>query len=225
VTDPRPRTCTVVVQGLRVGRSTPRPGESLRAAAERAVADVAGLRGRVVWPLDLSRREALFECESPERDVAAWPSIAFRPLTRADFRDVVAWQAQPHVARWWGEEATGLQAAEAHYGPAIDGDDPAYALLTARPDAVGFDYLVGDPGWVGRGVGTRMLWVYLRDVVVPGYPEASELFAAPDHRNLASLRVLDKLGFTRGLWFDEPQSDGRVDTVVGCTLDVAAVLG
>ena len=250
MTDPRPRTCTVVVQGLRVGRSTPRPGESLRAAAERAVADVAGLRGRVVWPLDLSRREALFECESPERDVAAWPSIAFRPLTRADFRDVVAWQAQPHVARWWGEEATGLQAAEAHYGPAIDGDDPArlwvlelngrsvgflqdyrigdhpaYALLTARPDAVGFDYLVGDPGWVGRGVGTRMLWVYLRDVVVPGYPEASELFAAPDHRNLASLRVLDKLGFTRGLWFDEPQSDGRVDTVVGCTLDVAAVLG
>lgn len=250
MTDPAPRTCTVVVGGLRVGRATPQPGESLLATAERAVADVAGLHGRVVWPLDLSGPEALFECESPGTDLLAWPSIAFRPLTRADFRDVVAWQARPHVARWWGEEATGLEAAEAHYGPALDGDDPtrlwvlelngrsvgflqdyrigdhpAYALLTARPDAVGFDYLLGDPGWVGRGVGTRMLWAFLRDVVVPGHPGVRELFAAPDHRNLGSLRVLDKLGFARGLWFDEPQPDGRVDTVVGCTLDVAAVLG
>ena len=70
-----------------------------------------------------------------------------------------------------------------------------------------------------------MLWAFVRDVVVPGYPGARELFAAPDHRNAASLRVLDKLGFTRGLWFDEPRSDGGVDTVVGCTLDVPAVLG
>jgi hypothetical protein len=37
--------------------------------------------------------------------------------------------------------------------------------------------------------------------------------------------VLDKLGFRQGLWFDEPQPDGRVDTVVGCTLDVCHVLG
>jgi aminoglycoside 6'-N-acetyltransferase len=245
----RPQTCTVVG----VGSATPGPRESLLAAARRAVHDVAGLRGAVVWPLDLSGPTALFGCDSrdtnTDADVPAWPSIAFRPLTRADFRDVVAWQAQPHVARWWQDEATSTEAAEAHYGPALDGDDPArlwvlelngrsvgflqdyrigdhpaYALLTARPDAVGIDYLVGDPGWVGRGVGTRVLWAFLRDVVVPGYPEAREVFAAPDHRNAASLRVLDKLGFARGLWFDEPRSDGGVDTVVGCTLDVPAVL-
>jgi aminoglycoside 6'-N-acetyltransferase len=70
-----------------------------------------------------------------------------------------------------------------------------------------------------------MLWQFLRDVVRPHYPEATAYFAAPDHRNHASLRVLDKLGFERGLWFDEPQSDGRVDTVVGCTLDVRRMFG
>jgi len=153
------------------------------------------------------------------------------------------------VARWWSGDASDLAGAERHYGPALDGEDPTrrwvlevdgrsvgmvqdyrvgdhpdYALLTARPDAVGLDYLIGEPAWVGSGVGTRMLWTFLRDVVVPAYPEARELFAAPDHRNAASLRVLDKLGFTRGVWFDEPQRDGRVDTVVGCHLDVAAVL-
>jgi RimJ/RimL family protein N-acetyltransferase len=105
------------------------------------------------------------------------------------------------------------------------GDHPEYAVLTGRPDAVGLDYAIGEPAWVGRGIGTRMLWVYLRDVVRPHYPDVSACFAAPDHRNAASLRVLDKLGFRQGLWFDEPQPDGRVDTVVGCTLDVCHVLG
>ena len=57
-----------------------------------------------------------------------------------------------------------------------------------------------------------------------GYPDAGEFFA-PDHRNAASLRVLDKLGFARGLWFDEPQRDEQVDTVVGCSLEVRRVLG
>lgn len=186
------------------------------------------------------------------RRVAAAPAatIGFRPLTRADLADVVRWTHAPHVARWWDDEAADLAAAERHYGPAIDGteptrrwvvevngrsvgtvqdyligDHPEWALLTAKPEAVGFDYLIGESAWVGRGTGTRMLWQFLRDVVGPAYPEAPEYFAAPDHRNSVSLRVLDKLGFRRGLWFDEPQRDGTVDTVVGCTLSVAEVFG
>jgi RimJ/RimL family protein N-acetyltransferase len=67
--------------------------------------------------------------------------------------------------------------------------------------------------------------VFLRDIVVPGYDGAMELFAAPDHRNARSLRVLAKLGAIQGMWFDEPQDDGRVDTVVGCSIDVRRVLG
>ena len=36
--------------------------------------------------------------------------------------------------------------------------------------------------------------------------------------------MLAKLGAIEGMWFDEPQSDGRVDTVVGCSIDVPRVL-
>jgi aminoglycoside 6'-N-acetyltransferase len=191
---------------------------------------------------------AAVQISALERIPAA--TVAFRPMTRADFPDVVRWVSEPHVARWWDDESGTLERAERHYGPALDGRDPTrmwvvevngrsvgfvqdyligdhpeWALLTARPDAVGFDYAIGAPAWVGKGLGTRMLWTFLRDVVRPRYPEAGTYFAAPDHRNAASLRVLDKLGFERGLWFDEPQPGGRVDTVVSCTLDVARVFG
>jgi len=37
--------------------------------------------------------------------------------------------------------------------------------------------------------------------------------------------MLGKLGFVQGLWFDEPQPGGRVDTVVSCTFDIPTILG
>ena len=105
------------------------------------------------------------------------------------------------------------------------GDHPEYAILTAEPDAIGIDYVIGEPSWVGRGIGTRVLWTFLREVVRPDYPDATTYAACPDHRNGASLRVLEKLGFVQGLWFDEPQVDGSVDTLICCTLDVPTMFG
>ena len=175
--------------------------------------------------------------------------FSIRPMTPGDFADVSRWVNEPHVARWWDEHRSPAQV-EAYYGAALRGEDPTrmwvwevngrsvgfsqdyrisdhpdYALLCARPDAVGFDYALGEPAFVGRGLGTSLLWVFLRDIVWPAYGGVVELFAAPDHRNGASLRVLDKLGFRQGLWFDEPGPFGRTDTVVGCSLDVAQVIG
>jgi RimJ/RimL family protein N-acetyltransferase len=174
--------------------------------------------------------------------------FSVRPMTPGDFPDVARWVNEPPVARWWDENRSPEQV-EAYYGPAIAGDDPTrmwvwevngrsvgfaqdyrisdhpdYALLSARPDAIGVDYAVGEPAFVGRGLGTSLLWVFLRDIVWPAYVDAGEFFAAPDHRNRASLRVLAKLGFIEGTWFDEPRPDGGVDTVVGCSLDVGQVI-
>ena len=70
--------------------------------------------------------------------------------------------------------------------------------MCGRPDAIGFDYVIGEAAHVDRGLGTSLLWVFLRDIVVPAYDGAMELFAAPDHRNTRSLRVLAKLGADRG---------------------------
>jgi aminoglycoside 6'-N-acetyltransferase len=103
-------------------------------------------------------------------------------------------------------------------------DYPDYALLGPDPAAIGVDYAIGEPEWTGRGLGTRMIWAWVLRARVT-YPDARVFFAAPDHRNAASRRVLAKAGFVEGLWFDEPRPDGSVDTVVGCTFDVATVIG
>ena len=157
-------------------------------------------------------------------------TFAMRPMTDGDLTDVARWINTPHVARWW-DEHRGPEHVASHYGPGIRGeaavrywvwevngrsvgfsqdyriaDHPEFALLCGHPGAIGFDYVIGEAAFVDRGLGTKLLWVFLRDIVVPSYDECFELFAAPDHSNARSLRVLAKLGATQGMWFDEPQS-------------------
>jgi aminoglycoside 6'-N-acetyltransferase len=214
-------------------------GESWGAAARRTAASVVG----EPLPLDLSGEVKRFIVD---HDLV----VGMRAMTRGDLPELTRWRQADHVRRWWHAdgEPTPEKVVE-QYGPRIDGmsptrmwvaevngrsvgfvqdyriaDYPDFALLCAQPDAVGVDFALGDPSWVARGIGARLLWVWaLR--ARRRFPDATAYFAAPDHRNEASLRMLDKAGFTRGLWFDEPQADGSVSTVVGCTLDVASVVG
>ena len=217
-------------------RGQVREEESWAQAADR----LAGGRGPVL-AVDLSEDPLRFCVDQEHR-------YAMRPMTEGDLPAVTRWINTPHVARWWDEHRSPEQVA-AYYGPGIRGEDaarywiwevngrsvgfsqdyriadhPEFSLLCGRPDAIGFDYVIGEAAFVDRGLGTKLLWVFLRDIVVPSYDGTRELFAAPDHRNARSLRVLAKLGATQGMWFDEPQSDGGVDTVVGCSIDVQRVL-
>jgi RimJ/RimL family protein N-acetyltransferase len=219
-------------------RDQVRADESWAEAADRLSPD-----GGPVLAVDLSGDPLRFRLDHEHR-------FSVRPMTPGDFPEVARWVNEPHVARWWGEETRTESEIARHYGPALRGEDPTrvwiwevngrsvgfaqdyrisdhpdYALLCSRPDAVGVDYGIGEPAFVGRGLGTSLLWVFLRDIVWPAYPDVGEFFAAPDHRNAPSRRVLAKVGFVEGLWFDEPGSPGAVSTLVGCSLDVAQVIG
>lgn len=192
-----------------------------------------------------SRTDGDMTAPSPEP-----PPVALRPMTRADFGDLLRWRCEPHVARWFpSSRPVTAEAIEAWYGPRVDGDastrmfvvtagglpvgflqdyrisdHPDFAVLTPDPDAIGLDYAIGDPAWLRRGIGRGMLGGWF-GVARTGYPGATTYFAAPDHRNVASRRLLLKAGFVEGTWFDEPQPDGTTATVVGHSLDVASVLG
>lgn len=214
-------------------------GEPWARAAERIAATVPGSP----CARDLSGEPLRFEVDS---DV----TVSLRAAGLGDLPDLVRWRQSPHVRRWWAGDGEPSEAnVVAQYTPEIDGmsptrlwiaevngrsigfvqdyrikDYPEYALLGPDPEAIGVDYAIGEESWVGRGLGTRVMWAWMQRTR-RRFPGATALFAAPDHRNEASLRLLDKLGFTRGLWFDEPEQDGSVSTVVGCTLDVPRVLG
>jgi RimJ/RimL family protein N-acetyltransferase len=219
-------------------RDQVRDKESWAEAADRLSPD-----GGPVLALDLSGDPLRFRLDHEH-------TFSVRPMTPGDFPEVGRWVNEPHVARWWGEETRTEAEVADHYGPALRGEDPTrvwvwevngrsvgfaqdyrvsdhpdYAVLCSHPDAVGVDYGIGEPAFVGRGLGTSLLWVFLRDIVWPAYPDVAEFFAAPDHRNAASRRVLIKLGFVEGLWFDEPGPRGAVSTLVGSSLDVAKVMG
>lgn len=216
-----------------------REGESWAAAARRTCAS----HHAEPVPLDLSGEVKQFEVEHDRR-------VALRAMTRGDLPDMLRWRSAEHVRRWWhGLEEPTLEGVTARYGPRIDGmeptrmwvvevngrsvgfcqdyrlrDHPEFAALTPDPEAVGVDFAIGEPHLIGQGVGTAMLWVWLGSAV-RRYRDVTTYFAAPDHRNEASLRVLEKVGFVRGTWFDERQPDGTTTTMIGCSLDVARVVG
>jgi len=211
-------------------------GESWAAAAER-ISD-----GRSAYALDLSGEVKEFTLDVP-------PVVVLRPMTPGDLPFLARWLRREHVRRWYGmdgeptpervaesyaadiagETATSIWVVEVN-GRSVGfcqdyriADYPEYALLTPDPNAIGLDYAIGEPAFVGRGIGTRMLWAWLTGVAAR-YPGADTCFSAPDHRNGASLRILDKVGFVRGTWFDEPEPDGSTSTVIGCSLDLARVV-
>ena len=215
-----------------------REGESWRAAALRTAGALSG----IPVPVDLSGEVKRFVIDHDR-------VVTLRAMTRGDLPKVAQWRQQPHLLKWWAAdgEPTRERVTE-QYGADIDGtsptriwvaevngrsvafvqdyrvgDYPDYALLAPDPDAIGLDYAIGEPEWVGRGLGAPILWAWMLKTR-HRLPDARAYFAAPDHRNRASLRVLEKVGFIQGLWFDEPESDGSVSTVVGCCLDGARVL-
>jgi len=229
----------VVRHGSRDLAGVARDGESWAEAARRVASTVHG----EVFARDLSGDPLVFEVD-PDT------VVALRAAGRGDLPDLVRWRQSEHVLPWWASDGEPSEEnVTAQYGPEIDGmtptrmwiaevngrsvgflsdyrirDYPEYALLGPDPEAVGVDYAIGEPQYVGRGLGVRILWVWaLR--ARQRFPDVATFYAAPDHRNERSLRTLDRLGFQRGIWFDEPQADGSVCTVVGCTLDVRRVLG
>lgn len=178
-------------------------------------------------------------------------TLTFRPMADSDFAAVARWRRTAHVREWFDARSLDEESVRARYAPRLRGDlptrmwivevdaaavgclqdyrvadHPDYAAKTKDPDAVAIDYVIGDPALVNRGLGTRMIWEFCRDVLTRDYPDAPRILASPSHRNTRSLRVLEKCGFTQGLWIDGLSDPGeRPDTEIVCTFDVRHWLG
>ncbi len=165
--------------------------------------------------------------------------FTFRRLARDDFGLLAQWLAEPHVHEWWDHDYT-HDALERDFGPTADGAEPAQdhiSMLNGSPigvvqychfvdypeyvaemadvypvgeGAVSIDYLVGDPGRVGRGVGTAMIEAFVARIWTTD-PVATHVVVPVNSANERSWRALLRAGFrlvARGdLEPDSPRHD------------------
>lgn len=166
-------------------------------------------------------------------------SLTFRPLTNEDIPDLVRWMAAEHAQPWFWDEPRSAEGARRIYASRLDGTSPTrmwivvldgrdigymqdypvvayddYAVRVQDLEAIAFDYLIGEPDLIERGIGTRMIKAFCREVLCRDYPDAPRFVASPDVRNARSIHVLEKCGFTQGLWI-QPESVTHPEVV--CT--------
>jgi RimJ/RimL family protein N-acetyltransferase len=141
-------------------------------------------------------------------------------MSEEDLPAVEAWLRLPHVARWWTPDTTAeeeiaryRQRISPQARPATimlmvtqDGasigwcqwyrwaDYPAAAAaMGARDGEAGIDYAIGDPAWVGRGVGTGLIAALVTEI--RRHHPGAGILVDPDAANTPSRRVLEKNGF------------------------------
>ncbi|MEQ4723988.1 GNAT family N-acetyltransferase [Nonomuraea sp. B19D2] len=151
--------------------------------------------------------------------------ITWRRLAQEDFPLLRAWLEQPHVALWWNHE-TSMEAVARDFGPVARGEEPSEDLLVfldGRPlglvqrsrladypdylaslaaivpvpdGTMTIDYLIGDPGQVGRGHGTAMIRSVL-ERTWEEFPDAPCVLVPVSAGNRGSWRALEKAGMRR----------------------------
>lgn len=149
------------------------------------------------------------------------PPISFRRLAINDLPLIYRWLQTPHVSEWWWSEATlSYEAIVEKYGPCIRGEEPTdpYLILYAnRPigyiqtymirdhleyaavvdadaDAAGVDLFIGEADYLHKGLGSKILRAFLRDVIF-GAGDATRCIIGPSETNRIAIRAYEKAGF------------------------------
>jgi aminoglycoside 6'-N-acetyltransferase len=152
--------------------------------------------------------------------------IDFRPLADTDLTLLHWWLNDLAVIRWWeGNDVTwdavvrdygqASQEPTEHWLASVDGAPIGWIQCFAAADypdedevrqwwdvgigrsAAGIDYLIGEPGSRGQGLGTAMIRSFVTDIVFAHHRAWSQVCASPYAANVASVRALEKAGFRR----------------------------
>jgi aminoglycoside 6'-N-acetyltransferase len=164
--------------------------------------------------------------------------VAFRALAETDLEQLATWIGREHVQRWWPDPFT-LEAVHADYLPGIRGEEPTDVFVIVadgadigiiqryrvvdypdweaamRPSALDFehassiDYLIGEAGQVGRGIGSAAIGSFSA-MLFRDDPEITSIAVTPQLANRASCRALEKAGY-RLVWTGMLDSDDPAD--------------
>jgi len=138
--------------------------------------------------------------------------VAFRSLAADDLPTVAVWLREPHVSRWWGDPVRALEKIADHIGSAtvapyvVTLDDQPIGYFQSYdihaevdhpyrdqpPGSIGIDLSIGDPDFVGKGIGPRIVEAIVDRLFADGVPR---VVIDPDPDNTAAIRAYEKAGF------------------------------
>ena len=189
---------------------------------------MAGRRGRAVpdeapaaeWLANRSTDKRTVEMAKPANNVGL---EVLDP--RRDEQLLERWLRSPHVARWWGNAelnltTLGQRSKDTHALITADGRPVGYlcwqrptreeleaAHLTDLPeDLVDIDILIGEPDYLGSGVGPKALTVLLAKLHGEGVRFAG---LATSISNVGAIRAFEKAGFSLFRDFEDPDGPYR----------------
>jgi aminoglycoside 6'-N-acetyltransferase len=164
--------------------------------------------------------------------------LSFRPMVREDLPQLQTWLHAPHVAEWWGTDASEtIEGVEAKYGERIAGtaavtpwvmeiegkaigfvqwyrvEDEVewYPDVDIPPGTLALDLAIGDPDYVGQGHGRRLVLEFVHHVLRATVPDCPEVWIDPDPRNVRAVRAYQAAGFAdTGIDLPDPEHPGQV---------------
>jgi AacA4 family aminoglycoside N(6')-acetyltransferase len=145
--------------------------------------------------------------------------VTLRLMTERDLPLLHAWLNRPHVVQWWDDEVPTLESVRSKYAPRLRGEDgvtlyiallgetpfgfaQSYVVAGAGegwwedetdPGARGIDQIIGEPGLVGRGLGTRLAKALVARLFED--PAVTKVQVDPATTNARAIRCYEKAGF------------------------------
>ncbi len=132
------------------------------------------------------------------------------------------WLGRPHVAQWWGDPQLGLEnslrcSPENHAVIAADGAPVGYLCWQTPPlneleasgladlpkGLVDIDVLIGEPEFIGRGVGPKSLSLLLARLRVDSFAKVAGVGTSVS--NERAIRAFEKAGFCLFREFQDPE--------------------
>lgn len=132
----------------------------------------------------------------------------FRPLTPADFPQMLKWLQTPHVKQWWDDGDDTLKKVAEHYGPVDPGTGSFILLETTsareRPigyfqyaetgdGTIGIDQFIGEPDCLNRGIGTQAILLFV--ALIREQYGSVPIVLDPVPENTRAIRCYEKVGF------------------------------
>jgi aminoglycoside 6'-N-acetyltransferase len=154
-------------------------------------------------------------------DPVRYEGVSFEPLKAEHLGLINDWLGEPHVTEFYAPRQLQREAIYKKYLGRTDPasptraflirveipigyiqtyrlcDWPEYAATIGEAGGISLDLFIGDPQFVGRGWGRRILLAFLNQVAFPLFPAETVCWISHDVGNHRALRASQAAGFQR----------------------------